>query len=90
MKEKYPNKNILYFDYYKIMVMFSIKMILVSVDHKIRENTAPINKAQELPESVWRITGVYWQKDNILNIHNSFSLSILKFQPVNYTWNWIP
>lgn len=48
MKEKYPNKAELYFDYYKIMVMFdieiiSIEIILVSVYHKITENTIPIN-----------------------------------------------
>ena len=44
MKEKYPNKTVLYFDYYKIRVMLSIEKILVSVYHKIIENTAPINK----------------------------------------------
>lgn len=49
MKEKYPNKAVLYFDYYKIMVIFAIEIIsiettLVSIYYKITENNIPINK----------------------------------------------
>lgn len=44
MKERYSNENVLYFDYYKIMVMFSIKIMLVSIYLKMTENVAPMNK----------------------------------------------
>lgn len=49
MKEKYPNKAVLYFDYYKIMVIFAIEIIsieitLLSIYYKITENNIPINK----------------------------------------------